>query len=90
MAFLRAPIRAPASPRVRVAVFAVGRRVYVAGARVHKRPHLPSGEQFRDDLERVFMRWGVGPGSQRAADDLPPAWMKNALVAIEGIGNECC
>ncbi len=23
-------------------------------------------------------------------DDLPPTWMKNALVAIEGIGCECC
>jgi hypothetical protein len=32
MAFLRAPIRTPAPARVRVAVFAVGRRVYIAGA----------------------------------------------------------
>jgi len=24
------------------------------------------------------------------ADDLPPAWLKNALVAIEGLGCECC
>ena len=32
MPFPRAPIRAPARPRVRVDVFAVGRRVYVAGA----------------------------------------------------------
>jgi hypothetical protein len=23
-------------------------------------------------------------------DDLPPSWMKNALVAIEGGGYECC
>jgi hypothetical protein len=23
-------------------------------------------------------------------DDLPPAWMKNALVAIDGMGLECC
>ena len=33
MAFLRAPIRTPAPARIRVAVFAVGRRVYIAGAR---------------------------------------------------------
>jgi hypothetical protein len=32
MAFPRASIRTPARPRIRVAVFAVGRRVYVAGA----------------------------------------------------------
>jgi len=24
------------------------------------------------------------------ADDLPPAWLKPALVAIDGIGCECC
>jgi nitrate reductase delta subunit len=23
-------------------------------------------------------------------DDLPPTWMKRALVAIDGIGDECC
>ena len=32
MAFVRAPIRPPAATRVRVAVFAVGRRVYIGGA----------------------------------------------------------
>ena len=32
MAFVRAPFRPPAPPRVRVAVFAVGRRVYIHGA----------------------------------------------------------
>ena len=32
MSFSRAPMRAPARPRVRVDVFAVGRRVYIAGA----------------------------------------------------------
>jgi hypothetical protein len=25
-----------------------------------------------------------------APDDLPPAWLKNALIAIEGDGLECC
>ncbi len=24
------------------------------------------------------------------ADDLPPAWLKNALIAVDGIGYECC
>ncbi len=32
MAFVRAPARTPAPARIRVAVFAVGRRVYIAGA----------------------------------------------------------
>ena len=32
MAFPRAPFRAPARPRIPVAVLAVGRRVYIAGA----------------------------------------------------------
>ena len=32
MPFYRAPLRVPARPRVRVDVFAVGRRVYIAGA----------------------------------------------------------
>jgi nitrate reductase delta subunit len=30
------------------------------------------------------------PVAEVLADDLPPAWMKNALVAIEGAGDECC
>ena len=32
MPFYRAPLRVPARPRVRVDVFAVGRRIYIAGA----------------------------------------------------------
>lgn len=24
------------------------------------------------------------------AEDLPPAWMKNALIAVDGMGLECC
>jgi hypothetical protein len=32
MAFPRGPLRAPAVPRIRVPVFAVGQRVYIAGA----------------------------------------------------------
>ncbi len=30
------------------------------------------------------------PLAEVLADDLPPAWLKNALVDIEGIGCECC
>ena len=30
------------------------------------------------------------PVEEVVPDDLPPAFMKNALVAIEGIGCECC
>jgi nitrate reductase delta subunit len=30
------------------------------------------------------------PLMEVVADDLPPAWLKNALVAVEGEGLECC
>jgi hypothetical protein len=30
------------------------------------------------------------PVAEVAADDLPPAWLKGALVAVEGLGCECC
>jgi hypothetical protein len=30
------------------------------------------------------------PVTEVVPDDLPPSWMKNALVAIEGEGYECC
>ena len=30
------------------------------------------------------------PVAEVASDDLPPAWLKNALIAIEGDGLECC
>src|SRR5712691_5418372 len=30
------------------------------------------------------------PVADVVLDDLPPAWMKNALVVVEGIGFECC
>ena len=30
------------------------------------------------------------PVAEVVADDLPPAWMKNALIAVEGEGLECC
>jgi len=30
------------------------------------------------------------PVAEVVPDDLPPAFMKNALVAIEGVGCECC
>jgi hypothetical protein len=30
------------------------------------------------------------PVAEIVPDDFPPAWMKNALLAIEGIDCECC
>jgi hypothetical protein len=30
------------------------------------------------------------PATAVVEDDLPPSWMKNALIAIEGFGCECC
>jgi hypothetical protein len=30
------------------------------------------------------------PMADVVLDDLPPTWMKPALIAIEGIGFECC
>jgi nitrate reductase delta subunit len=51
-------------------------------------------------LETVVAFWTEGdrrrhfkifkPVAQVGEDDLPPAWMKNALAVIEGWGCECC
>ena len=50
-------------------------------------------------LETVVMFWIAEqryqfklfkPVAEVVVDDLPPAWLKNALVAIEGLGCECC
>jgi nitrate reductase delta subunit len=50
-------------------------------------------------LETVVAFWIDGtrhhfkvfkPLAEVAADDLPPAFLKNALADIEGIGCECC
>jgi hypothetical protein len=51
-------------------------------------------------LETVVAFWTAGdtrhhfkifkPVAEVVADDLPPAWMKNALIVVEGIGCECC
>jgi hypothetical protein len=30
------------------------------------------------------------PATEVVADDLPPTWMKNALIVVEGFGCECC
>jgi nitrate reductase delta subunit len=30
------------------------------------------------------------PVAEVIEDDLPPSWMKNALVVVDGIGCECC
>ena len=51
-------------------------------------------------LETVVAFWTEGdkrhqfklfkPAADVIADDLPPAWLKSALVAIDGIDCECC
>ena len=51
-------------------------------------------------LETVVAFWTQGdkrhqfklfkPAADVIADDLPPAWLKSALVAIDGIDCECC
>jgi hypothetical protein len=50
-------------------------------------------------LETVVVFWtGAGrhhfkvfkPVSEIAEDDLPPAFMKNAIVAVEGLDCDCC
>jgi len=30
------------------------------------------------------------PATEVIEDDLPPSWMKNALIVVEGFGCECC
>jgi hypothetical protein len=30
------------------------------------------------------------PVAEVVQDDLPPSWMKNALIVVEGFGCECC
>jgi hypothetical protein len=30
------------------------------------------------------------PVAEVSEDDLPPSWMKNALIVVDGIGCECC
>jgi hypothetical protein len=51
-------------------------------------------------LETVVAFWGEGdtrhqfklfkPVGEVVPDDLPPRWLKPALVAVEGAGLECC
>jgi hypothetical protein len=51
-------------------------------------------------IETVVAFWTEGdrrhqfkvfkPVAEVIADDLPPGWLKNALIADDGIGYECC
>jgi hypothetical protein len=66
MAFPRGPVRAPAQPRIRVAVFAVGRRVYIAGAS-DRSPHVTLTDSadrplasLRDGAEVTIVAWLPG------------------------------
>jgi len=65
MAFHRAPPRTPAPARVRVAVFAVGRRVYVAGGNRSARVTLTDGAErplasLGDGAEVTIIAWLPG------------------------------
>jgi len=55
MPFSRAPFRAPAAPHVRFAVFAVGRRAYIAGANGRS-----AGVTLTDDHERPLASLSEG------------------------------
>ena len=58
------------------------------------------GQRGCPPLETMIAFWTDGakfhhfkifkPVAEVAEDDLPPRWMKPALVAIEGMGLECC
>jgi hypothetical protein len=51
-------------------------------------------------LETVVVFWTTAetrhhfkifkPAEEVVEDDLPPAWMKNALIAVDGVGCDCC
>jgi hypothetical protein len=51
-------------------------------------------------LETVVVFWTASdtrhhfkvfkPVAEVVEDDLPPSWMKNALIVVEGFGCECC
>ena len=64
MRFSRAPIRTPARPSIRVAVFAVGRRAYIAGAR-SARVTLTDGAEkplasLSEGAEVTILAWRPG------------------------------
>jgi len=44
-----------------------------------------SGQRRGGTISRSSSRW-----EQVSEDDLPPAFMKNALVALEGFECDCC
>jgi hypothetical protein len=69
MAFPRGPLRAPAPPRIRVSVFAVGRRVYAASAGDRSaRVTLTDAEDKKslatlpDGTELAILAWRPGWG----------------------------
>jgi hypothetical protein len=65
MAFPRGPLRAPAPPRIRVAVFSVGRRVYVSSTEPSARVTLTdAGDRplasLGDGAEVTILAWLPG------------------------------
>jgi hypothetical protein len=86
MAFPRGPLRAPAPPRVRVSVFAVGRRVYVAceGDRSAPATLMDANKKplatLRDGTEVAILAWRPGWGGTtryrvRATDSHLEGWL---------------
>ena len=86
MAFPRGPLRAPAPPRVRVSVFAVGRRVYVAceGDRSAPVTLMDANKKplatLRDGTEVAILAWRPGWGGAtryrvRATDSHLEGWL---------------
>jgi nitrate reductase delta subunit len=44
---------------------------------------------WTDDAQRYRFKV-FKPVEQVVADDLPPAWFKDALLDVDGLGCECC
>ena len=53
-------------------------------------PPLETVVAFWTDSETRHQFKLFKPVAEVVRDDLPPAWMKNALVATDGFGYECC
>jgi hypothetical protein len=76
MAFPRGPVRAPAPVRIRVAVFAVGRRVYIACA-----GDRSSGVTLTDDSGRTPVA-SLGDGTEVAIVAWQPGWVGNTRYRV--------
>jgi hypothetical protein len=89
MAFPRGPLRAPATARIRAAVFAVGRRVYVACAGDDRSAHVTLTDHdgktplatLGDGTEVAILAWRPDRGGStrycvRATDSRLEGWLQ--------------